>query len=148
LQASNQQLRATNQQLQAGEQQLQASNQQLRAINQQLQSSELKYRNQANFLDVVTESSPFAMWVSDAKGILIRANQALRNILNLTDEMIIGKYNVLHDENMDVQGFMPVVEAVFNNLKSARFTMYWTGTKAGDVDLSVANELWIDVSNN
>ncbi len=146
LQASNQQLRATNQQLQAGEQQLQASNQQLRAINQQLQSSELKYRNQANFLDVVTESSPFAMWVSDAKGIMIRANQALRNILNLTDEMIIGKYNVLHDENMDVQGFMPVVEAVFNNLKSARFTMYWTGTKAGDVDLSVANELWIDVS--
>jgi len=111
-----------------------------------LQKSELKYRNQANFLDVVTENSPFAMWVSDAKGIMIRANQALRNILNLTDDMIIGKYNVLHDENLDAQGFMPTVEAVYNDLKSSRFTMYWTGTKAGNVDLSVANELWIDVS--
>ena len=111
-----------------------------------LQKSELKYRNQANFLDVVTENSPFAMWVSDAKGIMIRANQALRNILNLTDEMIIGKYNVFHDENLIAQGLMPVVEAVFNDLTSTRFNMFWKGTKAGDVDLSIANELWIDVS--
>jgi len=111
-----------------------------------LQKSELKYRNQANFLDVVTENSPFAMWVSDAKGIMIRANQALRNILNLTDDMIIGKYNVFHDENLIAQGLMPVVEAVFNDLTSTRFNMFWKGTKAGDVDLSIANELWIDVS--
>ena len=47
-----------------------------------------KYRNQANFLEVVMESSPFAMHIMDAKGVIIRANQALRNTLNLTDEMI------------------------------------------------------------
>ena len=111
-----------------------------------LKVSELEYRNQANFLDTVTENSPFAMWVSDAEGTMIRANQSLRNILNVTDDMIIGKYNVLHDENLDAQGLVPIVEAVFNDLKSARFTMFWTGTKAGDVDLSIANELWIDVS--
>jgi len=95
-----------------------------------LQKSELKYRNQANFLDVVTENSPFAMWVSDAKGIMIRANQALRNILNLTDDMIIGKYNVFHDENLIAQDLMPVVEAVFNDLTSTRFNMFWKGTKS------------------
>ena len=111
-----------------------------------LKVSELEYRNQANFLNTVTENGPFAMWVSDAEGTMIRANQSLRNILNLTNDMLIGKYNVLHDENLDAQGFMPVVEAVFNDLKSTRFAMYWTGTKAGDVDLSIANELWIDVS--
>jgi PAS domain S-box-containing protein len=111
-----------------------------------LQISELKSRNQANFLDAIIENSPFAMWVSDAKGMLIRANQALRNILNLTDDMIVGKYNVLHDDNMVAQGLMSVVEGVFNDLKSARFIMFWTGTKAGNVDLSIANELWIDVS--
>jgi len=111
-----------------------------------LQSSELKYRNQANFLDVVIENSPFAMHVMDAKGVIIRANQALRDILNVTDDMIVGKYNVLHDENLVDQGLMPVVEAVFNDLKSARFNLFWTGTKAGDVDLSIADEHWIDVS--
>ncbi len=115
-------------------------------VEKDLQMSENKYRNQANFLNVVIENSPFAMWVSDTKGILIRANQALRNILNLTDDMIIGKYNVLHDENIDTQGFMPVVEAVFNDLKSARFIMFWTGSKVGHVDLSIANEHWIDVA--
>jgi PAS domain S-box-containing protein len=111
-----------------------------------LMQSEIKYQNQANFLDSVIESSPFAMWISDAKGILIRANQALRNILNLSDDMLIEKYNVLHDENLNSQGFMPVVEAVFNDLKSTRFTLFWTGAEAGDVDLSSANDLWIDVS--
>ncbi|MDP8322195.1 MAG: PAS domain S-box protein, partial [Candidatus Stygibacter australis] len=111
-----------------------------------LQVSELKYRNQANFLNVVIENSPFAMWISNAKGILLRANEALRNILNVTDDMIIGKYNVLNDENIDAQGFIPAVEAVFKDLKSARFTMFWEGSKAGDVDLSNANELWIDAS--
>ncbi|MDP8220408.1 MAG: PAS domain-containing protein, partial [Candidatus Stygibacter frigidus] len=113
---------------------------------EKLQKSELQYRNQANFLNVVIDNSPFAMWVSDAKGILLRANEALRNILNVTDDMIIGKYNVLHDENIDAQGFMPAVEAVFKDLKSARFAIFWEGSKAGDVDLSNANGLWIDVS--
>jgi len=111
-----------------------------------LQTSELKYRNQANFLDMVLENSPFAMQVMDTKGVIIRANQALRDILNVTDDMIVGKYNVLHDENIEDQKLMPVVEAVFNDLKSARFIMFWTGAKAGDVDLSIANEHWIDVA--
>ena len=111
-----------------------------------LRESEEKYQTQANFLDTVIESSPFAMWISDEKGIMIRANEALRNLLNLTDDKIIGKYDVLNDDNLKAQGFMSEVEAVFNNFKSVRFTMFWTGSKAGDVDLSTANELWIDAS--
>ena len=111
-----------------------------------LQISEQKFRNQANFLDIIIENSPFAMHVMDAKGVLIKANQALRDILNVTDDMIIGKYNVLHDENIVAQKLMPAVEAVFNDLKSARFIMFWTYTKAGDIDFSVPIEIWIDVS--
>jgi len=111
-----------------------------------LLENEQKFMNQANFLDSVIENSPFGMHVMDAKGVIIRANQALRDILNVTDDMIVGKYNVLHDENMEAQKLMPVVEAVFNDLKSARFIMFWTGSKAGDVDLSIANEHWIDVA--
>ncbi len=111
-----------------------------------LKQSELNYRNQANFLDVVIESSPFAMWVSDDKGVMIKANQSLRSILNVSDEMLIGKYNVLHDENLDAQGFRSAIEAVFNELKSTRFTMFWTGTVVSDADISKANELWIDAS--
>ena len=111
-----------------------------------LLQSEQKFQNQANFLDVVIDNSPFTMWVSDEKGTLIRSNQALRNILNVSDDMIIGKYNVLNDNNLKEQGFMPDVEAVFNDLKSSRFDMFWQGSKAGDVDLSQTNKLWIDVS--
>jgi len=77
---------------------------------------------------------------------LIRTNQSLRTILNVTDDQVIGKYNVLHDDNLIKQGLMPAVQAVFNDLQTARFNMFWTGTEAGDADLSMARELWIDVS--
>ncbi len=111
-----------------------------------LKTSEEKYKNQVNFLDTITENSPFAMWISDTEGVLIRTNKSLRTILNVTDDQVIGKYNVLHDDNMIKQGLMPSVQSVFNELKTARFNMFWTGTEAGDADLSMARELWIDVS--
>ncbi|WP_111707412.1 PAS domain-containing hybrid sensor histidine kinase/response regulator [Lutibacter citreus] len=115
-------------------------------VDEKLIISELKYRNQANFLNVVIENSPFAMWVSDAGGTIIRANQALRNILNISNEIIIGKYNVLEDQNLYTQNFISDVKAVFNDLKRARFSMFWAGTKSGKVDFFMANERWIDVS--
>jgi PAS domain S-box-containing protein len=113
---------------------------------EKLRISEQKNRNQASFLDIVIENSPFAMWVSDKKGTLIRSNQSLRKILNLSDEMIIGKYNVLHDENIDEQGLKPLVESVYNDLKKANFTMFWSGKKVNNIDVSMANELWINVA--
>ena len=100
----------------------------------------------ASFLDSIMESSPFAMWISDHRGTIVRTNRTLRDTLALPDEDISGKYNVLHDDNLTEQGVMPRVEAVFSDLQPARFVIPWIAAKAGDKTFSKANDLWIDVS--
>ena len=98
------------------------------------------------FLGDVMEHSPFAMWISDKEGTVVKTNNALRKILNLTDKQILGKYNVFKDNNLVEQGVMDQVRAVFEERKSARFRIPWIGAKAGDVDFRGARDLWIDVS--
>jgi len=68
--------------------------------------AEDKIKTHLSFLDSVMEQSPFAMWISDTKGTVIRTNSVLRTMLNLTDEQILSKYNVLKDGNLEEQGVM------------------------------------------
>ncbi|MBN2561580.1 MAG: PAS domain S-box protein [Phycisphaerae bacterium] len=99
-----------------------------------------------SFLDTVVDMSPFAMWVSDREGTVIRTNRSLCETLNLTDESIIGKYNVLKDVNLEMQGIMPMVKAVFEKHHPARFSIPWKAAEAGGVDFEGARDLYIDVS--
>ncbi len=112
-----------------------------------LKLSEQKFKNQVNFLDTIINQSPIAMWISDSTGTLIRSNQALRTILNVTDEQIIGKFNVLSDKNMKDQGFSTLVKAVYEDFQPARFVMYWIGEKVGgDYDYTNIKPLWVDIA--
>jgi PAS domain S-box-containing protein len=95
------------------------------------------------FLDAVVDMSPFAMWISDPHGTVIRINRSLCTSLDLTDDQIIGQYNVLMDANLESQGVMPAVKSVFEKCKSTRFSIPWI---AGDADLADARDLYIDVS--
>lgn len=98
-----------------------------------------------NFLDTVVDMSPFAMWVSDEEGLLLRANNSLRKTLNLSDKQIIGKYNVLKDKNLEKQGVMPKVRDVFKKKKPARFSIYWEAESSG-INARGGKNLYIDVS--
>jgi len=98
------------------------------------------------FLDLVVDRSPFAMWISDKEGTVIRTNQSLRQTINLTDEAILGQYNVLKDKNLREQGVMPLVQAVFENFEPARFTIPWQASLAGVAAFSGGRDLHIDVS--
>jgi signal transduction histidine kinase len=97
------------------------------------------------FFDRTMDESPFAMWIAGADGTVVRTNRSLRETLGLTDDQIVGRYNVLNDRNLDEQGVMPMVEAVFSDLKPARFDIPWSGSKAGNRYDSVP-EIYIDVS--
>jgi PAS domain S-box-containing protein len=99
-----------------------------------------------SFLDTIMDQSPFAMWIADTTGTVIRTNRALRDTLNLRDEQIVGAYNVLQDDNLTEQGVMPQVKAVFEEHAPARFSIPWVGAKTGDDDFAEARDLWIDVS--
>ncbi len=98
------------------------------------------------FLDTVVDMSPFAMWVSDETGMIIRTNRALCEILNLASEEIVGKYNVLEDQNLNDAGLMSLTKGVFEVHQPIRFNMPWKATQAGDVSFEGARDLYIDVS--
>ncbi len=99
-----------------------------------------------SFLDTVVDMSPFAMWVSDAEGTVIRTNRSLRETLELTDEQIVGRYNVLTDTNLETRGVMPVVRDVFEKHEPARFSIPWRAAEAGTAAFDGARDLYIDVS--
>ena len=100
----------------------------------------------AAFLDATMENSPFAMFIADKTGTVNRTNRTLRETLKLSDAQILGKYNVLKDQNLVEQGVMPQVEAVFSRNDSTRFTIFWKGERAGNPEFSSGNDLWIDAA--
>ena len=78
-------------------------------------------RTSESFLSSVIDQSPYPMWISNHDGTLIRSNKALRDLLQITDEEVVGKYNVLRDNIVEEQGFLPVVKSVFERGATARF---------------------------
>lgn len=110
---------------------------------QKLTENELKYKNQVNFLDSIIENSPFAMWIADPNGYLVRVNQVLRDTLEIPSDMDITKYNILEDENFSNQGLTYILDDVFKNHKSSRFEMFWLGSETGEDNLSIPKKLWV-----
>ncbi|MBT8318327.1 MAG: PAS domain S-box protein, partial [Lutibacter sp.] len=110
---------------------------------QKLKENELKYINQVNFLDSIIENSPFAMWIADPNGYLVRVNQVLRDTLEIPADMDITKYNILEDENFSNQGLTYILDDVFKNHKSSRFEMFWLGSETGEDNLSIPKKLWV-----
>ena len=108
------------------EQQIENGRLQLEAAKQI--ENELKWTKDAllkseKLLDGIIEHSPCSTWISDDKGTLIRLNQVCRDVLHITDEDVIGKYNVLQDRLVEEQGLMPLVRRVFEQGETVRFTM-------------------------
>jgi PAS domain S-box-containing protein len=98
------------------------------------QRAEEALENSEKFLDSVIENAPNAIWVSDEKGTIIRMNQALRNLLKIKDEEIIGKYNVLNDSQVIEQGFLPLVKSVFEKGETVGFTLNYDTAKEKQVE--------------
>jgi len=71
----------------------------------------------------IFEKNPFAMWVADDRGTLIGLNQAYSTLMGLRDEDVKGKYNILQDNIIQEQGFLPLIQSVFHEGKTIQFTL-------------------------
>ena len=99
---------------------------------------------QEKFLNSVIDQSPFAIWISDAEGTLQRANPALKKILNLTDEQLVGKYNVLEDKIAKKAGLQPLFRTVFEKGKTITFDLKWDGNDMPNMDLKDSRPVIIE----
>jgi PAS domain S-box-containing protein len=92
-------------------------------------------RISAAVLESVVENSPSAIWISDEKGTMIRMNQACRDLFQVSDEELVGKYNVLEDNIVEQQGAIPLVRRVFEKGETVRFTLQYDSAQLRPVQL-------------
>jgi PAS domain S-box-containing protein len=95
--------------------------------------SEEKLQQSNSFLDAIIENTPHAMWISDDNGTLIRSNHAMRDLFKIADDDVVGKYNLLQDDILEAQGYMPLIKEVFEKGKTVKFTL--------DYDTSLLRQL-------
>jgi len=107
--------------------------------------AERALKEREEFLDSVIEQNPNPIWVSDERGTIIRMNQALRDLLKITDEEIVGKYNVLEDAQVQEQGFLPLVKSVFQEGKTIRFNLDYYTEKEKQVELAQETHKVLDI---
>ena len=96
--------------------------------------AEQALKNNQNFLNRIINQSPFATWISDEKGTIIKCNAALTTFLNITAEQLIDKYNVFEDEVAIEQGLIPKIRTVFEDGKTANFSVEWDANELGYKD--------------
>ncbi|MCF7824632.1 MAG: PAS domain S-box protein [Candidatus Marinimicrobia bacterium] len=113
-------------------------------ISKRLQA-ERQIKDNLLFVNSIIDESPFAMWISDTSGTVQRTNKTLQNLLGLSNEQIVGKYNVFNDKNIEVQGVVHLVKAVYGDLQTARFSIWWDAEQSGDLQYKGARSQWIDV---
>ncbi|HOO90979.1 MAG TPA: PAS domain S-box protein, partial [Syntrophales bacterium] len=116
-----------------------------RDIDDRKRGEEELQRSEA-FLNRIIEESPSPMWISDKDGLLVRINPACCNLLNITPEEVIGKYNILRDNIVEEQGFLPLVKSVFEEGKTVRFDLEYQTSRLNQLTLQEEKSLILDIT--
>lgn len=97
------------------------------------------------FLNNVFEQNSVSMWISDSEGTLIKMNQSCRELFGSTDEEAVGKYNLFKDNLIEEQGFIPLIENVFEKGEIARFALDYDLSRVEHVKVNGATHRILDV---
>ncbi len=103
-------------------------------------------RSTESFLNSMIEQGPYPMWISDAQGTLLRISPACKALFHISDEEVVGKYNVFNDNIVAAQGHLPLVKSVFEEGRIARFKLIYDTSLLSDLDLSKHVSLFLDVT--
>ncbi len=64
---------------------------------------------------------PDPMWISDANGLIVEINNGLKNLFQVEEEELVGRYNILEDNVVAEQGHLPEVRSVYEEGKEVDF---------------------------
>jgi PAS domain S-box-containing protein len=108
--------------------------------------AEEELKKSESFLNNIINQSPYPMWISDEKGILIRINQSCLDLLHITEEEVHGKYNILKDNIVEKQGFMSLVKSVFETGETVKFELKYDSSQLKHLQLANFNYLILNVT--
>jgi PAS domain S-box-containing protein len=108
--------------------------------------AEQALRTSEAFLSTIIDRSPYPMWISDHEGTLVQINQSLRDLLQITAEAVVGRYNILKDNIVEEQGLMPLVRRVYEHGEPVRFEIRWDSSLLRHVRWGARVDLVLDVS--
>ncbi len=114
----------------------------IRDITERKQAEEA-LSNKQRFLDSIIEQSPYPTWISDTQGTMIRSNPALKKVLNLSDEQLIGKYNVFSDKQLEPEILGKVRDAIENG-KTSPFELDWIGEETQIDGIEQGNRVYCE----
>ncbi|MHC1699730.1 MAG: PAS domain S-box protein [Humidesulfovibrio sp.] len=98
------------------------------------------------FMDCVIEQSPMSMWISDDTGTLIRSNQALRKLFQVSEEEVVGRYNIFNDGQLEERGFMPEIRRVFEQGGTVRLMLPYDTARIEELSLERTSAAFLDAT--
>jgi two-component system, cell cycle sensor histidine kinase and response regulator CckA len=117
----------------------------MRDISERKQG-EAALRAREQLLDNIIEQNPYPMWISDAQGTLIRINQACCRVLHIREEEVVGKYNVLQDNVVREQGYLPLVQSVFRAGETVHFVLDYDTSRLQPIRPAEAAHVILEVT--
>ncbi len=114
-------------------------------VDAERRSAKQELNEQIIFLDSIVEQSNFAMWISDTKGTMIKSNKKLRQTLNLSNDQLIGKYNVFSDNNLSKEQLVAIRE-VFEQNRPIKLELFWEGANVDKVYFKDSFDIWVEAS--
>ncbi|MCL6630373.1 MAG: PAS domain S-box protein, partial [Armatimonadetes bacterium] len=75
-----------------------------------------------HLLHLAVENSPISTWIADNNGTLVYENRANRELFGIErDDEVVGKYNILKDEELIRKGLLPQIRRIFDEGGSTEF---------------------------
>mgnify|MGYP006286483241 CR=1 FL=1 len=103
----------------------------------------LKYSE--TFLNSIIDQSPFPIWISDEKGVLIRLNDASRELFGVSDDNeVVGKYDFHKDDILIEKGLVQHFEEVYTKGKTVHLLIDYDYSKVKHVDVLNATRRILD----
>jgi len=90
-------------------------------------------RNSEIFLDTIIMENPFAIWISDKNGLLIRINKTCCKIMEIAEKDVIGKYNIFEDQILKDQGLTEKIRKVFDSGEVVNFEVQYDSSRLKNV---------------
>jgi PAS domain S-box-containing protein len=89
----------------------------------ELYNTESALRQSEELATAIFEQSPISKWISDSSGTFLRQNSSCRSLLQVSDEDVVGKYNLFTDEGLMAEGLTHQIEKVFKEGSIVRRTV-------------------------